>query len=60
MEAEFHHLSIASKETLAQAALGGATYSYMPMQTQLGTYLGCKQHSLRNAQYKFDYLTNDW
>jgi hypothetical protein len=23
MEAEFHHLSIASKETLAQAALGG-------------------------------------
>jgi hypothetical protein len=30
MEAEFHHLSIASKETLAQAALGGANASYAP------------------------------
>ncbi len=55
MEAEFHHLSIASKETLAQAALGGANASYAPYTKD---YCGVSLLGSNNQIYTGRYAEN--
>jgi cytidine deaminase len=55
MEAEFHHLSIASKETLAQAALGGSNASYAPYTKE---YCGVSLIGSNNQIYNGRYAEN--